>query len=205
MDGLFAFAGVAALIIVTPGPDLVLVTRSILAGGRRAGLLTALGIATGSATWALGAAVGIAALLDASPALLGVIRWVGAGYLAWVGLGALLARDAGTLTGDGNAEPAHRTSTNPFRIGMISNLLHPGQIVFYTSMLPQFIDPARDATPQALVLGAIFAVLALTWFTTYAILAAGLRLWAWERFAPALTRVTGVVLVGLAVRLALRP
>ncbi len=203
MDGLLPFAGVAALIILMPGPDLVLVTRSVLAGGRRAGVLTALGIATGSATWALAAAFGIAALISGSPDLLGLIRWLGAGYLAWIGLRALLAPAAVSRQSDAG-ELFKRPSTNPFRVGMISNLLHPGQAVFYTSMMPQFIDPARPATIQALTLGAIFAAIALTWFTAYATVASSLRLGAWERFDRVLSRVTGVVLIGFAVRLALR-
>ncbi len=205
MDPLLSFAGVAALVILTPGPDLVLVTRNVLTGGRRAGLLTALGIAAGSATWALTAAIGIAALLAASPQLLSVIRWLGAGYLAWIGVRALLGRDGtgGNVTTTGD-RPAGRPLMNPFRVGMISNLLHPGQAVFYTSMVPQFIDATRDATPQALGYGAVFAAIALAWFTTYALVASGLGLGTWQRLAPILTHITGVILIGFAARLAFR-
>jgi threonine/homoserine/homoserine lactone efflux protein len=207
MDQLATFAAVAALVILLPGPDLVLVTRSVLAGGRRSGLLTALGIATGSATWALAAAVGLAALLAAAPDVLSLVRWLGAGYLAWLGMRSLLGRAQGLS--DTGAEPTsgegrQRSWTAPYRIGIISNLLHPGQVVFYTSMLPQFIDPARDATGQALLLGAVFVALALGWFSLYALLAAMVPLARWSSVSPTLQRVTGVVLVGFALRLALR-
>lgn len=205
MDQLVAFAAVAALVILLPGPDLVLVTRSVLGGGRRAGLLTALGVATGSATWALAAAVGLAALLAAAPDLLNLVRWLGAAYLAWLGLRSILGSPEAL-----GAAPAvldrgwHRSWTAPYRVGIISNLLHPGQAVFYTSMLPQFIDPAGDPTAQALLLGAVFVGLALSWFSLYALLAASAPLARWSAISPILGRVTGVVLVGFALRLALR-
>ncbi|MGI8658093.1 MAG: LysE family translocator [Candidatus Limnocylindria bacterium] len=199
MESILAFIGVSLLIIVAPGPDLMLVTRSVLAGGRRAGLLTALGIGTGSGTWALIAAAGLATLLATSPDLLGVIRWAGAGYLAWLGIRALLGR---TSPPPDAASAARGTWRDPYRTGLVGNFLHPGQVVFYTSILPQFIDPTKGTTVQALGLGAIFALIALTWFSAYALVASAIRLRRWERAAPLLTRVTGVVLIGFAVRLA---
>ncbi|MGI8829124.1 MAG: LysE family translocator [Candidatus Limnocylindria bacterium] len=199
MESILAFIGVSLLIIVAPGPDLMLVTRSVLAGGRRAGLLTALGIGTGSGTWALIAAGGLATLLAASPDLLGIIRWAGAGYLAWLGIRALLGR---TLPSPDAARPPSGTWRDPYRTGLVGNFLHPGQVVFYTSILPQFIDPTRGTTVQALGLGAIFALIALTWFSAYALAASAIRLRRWERATPLLSRVTGVVLIGFAVRLA---
>lgn len=203
MDTLLPFAGLAALIVVSPGPDLMLVSRSVLAGGRRAGLATAAGITTGTAVWAMAAAAGLATLLSASPDLLTIIRWLGAGYLAWIGVRAL--RGAGALAslaqGATTSDPSW---AGPFRTGLISNLFHPGQIVFYTSMLPQFIEPSRDPTQQAIVLGVVFAAIVLSWFSTFTVLVSRLPMQRWEWAAPRLTRVTGVVLIGLAARLAAR-
>lgn len=204
MDSLLPFAGLAALIVVTPGPDLMLVTRSVLAGGRRAGVLTSLGIASGSAAWALAAAAGLATLLGASPDLLALVRWLGAGYLAWIGIRALSTRVAPMTPTPGDIQLAHRGRMEPFRTGLISNLLHPGQIIFYTSMMPQFIDPAGEPALEALALGAVFVGILLAWFSTFAVLASKLKPLRWERLAPALTRVTGIVLIGFAVRLVAR-
>ncbi|MEJ7803437.1 MAG: LysE family translocator [Candidatus Limnocylindria bacterium] len=204
METLLPFAGVAALIILTPGPDLMLVTRSVLRGGRRAGVLSALGIAAGSAAWALAAAAGLATLLSASPDLLGIIRWLGAGYLVWIGIRTLLTPAPRLAAVGDEARAPQRSWSEPFRIGLISNLLHPGQVIFYTSMMPQFIDPAGDATLQALVLGAIFATIVVSWFSTYAILASTLQPGRWDAIAPVLTRISGLVLIGFAVRLAAR-
>ncbi len=204
METLVPFAGLAALIVLTPGPDLMLVTRSVLAGRRRAGVLTALGIATGAAAWALAATAGLATLLAASPDLLGVIRLLGAGYLGWIGLRALLSAASATMLDLDSAPPQRRSWTEPYRTGLITNLLHPGQVVFYTSLLPQFIDPAGDPTLQVLRLGAVFVTIVLVWFVAYAVVASSVRAPRWDRLAPALTRVTGVVLIGFAIRLAVR-
>ncbi len=204
METLLPFISLAAFIVLMPGPDLMLVTRSVLRGGRQAGVLTALGIATGAAAWALGAAAGLATLLNASPELLSVIRVLGAGYLAWIGIRALTMHAEPMMeTGDG-ISPPHRTGTESFRVGLVSNLLHPGQVIFYTSMLPQFIDPAGDPTLQVLTLGMVFVSIVLAWFSAYAALASSIGPRFWDRFSPAVLKITGLVLIGFAVRSAAR-
>lgn len=204
MDSLIPFGAVALLIVVTPGPDLALVTRAVLHGGRRDGLLTAVGITAGAASWALAAAIGLAALLSATPAVLDLIRWLGAGYLGWLGIRALLGS-----TRPGPAErvelPAARGPwIGPLRIGLVSNLLHPGQAMFYTSMLPQFIDADADPSLQVLQLGGVFAGIVLAWFMAYAVLASALPMGRWRALTPALSRITGIALIGFAIRLVVR-
>ncbi|MBA2254095.1 MAG: LysE family translocator, partial [Chloroflexi bacterium] len=150
------------------------------------------------------AAAGLATILSASPDLLAIIRWLGAGYLAWIGIRALVRAGAPVTPATDGHRPPRGPWTGSFRMGLISNLLHPGQAVFYTSMLPQFIDPTGDTTLQALRLGTIFAAIVLTWFSIYAVVAGTLRPQRWVSIAPALTRLTGLVLIGFAVRLAAR-
>lgn len=200
MDSLPAFAAVAVLLVVAPGPDFALVTGAVLGGGRRDGVLAALGIATGAAGWALAAVIGLAALLAAAPELLGGIRILGAAYLAWLGVRALLRPNRPTTAAGRRAG----SWSSPYRAGMISNLFHPGQAVFYTSMLPQFIDPAADPTLQVMWLGAVFAAIVLGWFTLYALLASAVRIGRWRSASALLSRVTGLVLIGFAIRLAAR-
>ncbi len=202
MDTIVAFTGLAIVIVVTPGPDLMLVTRSVLNGGARTGLLTALGVASGSAAWALASAAGLVALVAASPDVLTVIRWLGAGYLAWLGIRSLFGRGPTLAPQDAFNRPTGGRS-EPYRAGLISNLLHPGQVVFYASMLPQFIASAGDSLPP-LRLGAIFVAVALAWFSAYALMASRFRRHDWSRIWPAMTRITGIALLGFAVRLAAR-
>jgi threonine/homoserine/homoserine lactone efflux protein len=196
---LLPFAGTAALIVMSPGPDLPLVLRSVLAGGRRAALLTGFGIATGSGIWALGVILGLAAVFSASPGILTVIRWFGAAYLAWLGLRTLVLSDRAVPEPPMASRP--RAVGTPFRMGLVGNLLHPGQVVFYTSMLPQFIDPTANPTRQGLILGTIFVAIVLAWFSTVAFLASAIRRRRWGRIGTSVTRIAAILLIAFAVRL----
>ena len=147
------------------------------------------------------AAAGLAAVLTANPGLFTLIRWLGAGFLAWLGIRALAgARTAGDGAGDRSAS---LPGSGAFQTGLI-NMLHPGQVVFYTSVLPQFIDPARDMASQAVVLGAVFVGIVLVWFATYAALLSRLPIWGLVGTARQLSRLTGIALLGLAASLVLR-
>lgn len=202
MEPTLAFVGVSTLIVMTPGPHLLIVTRSSLQGGRLAGMASALGIAAGTALWSIAAAAGLTAFVATAPGLLAIIRWLGAGYLLWLGVRALVAhpthgsdeppRDAGRPRGVWRA---------PFRIGLLSNLLHPGQVVFFVSLLPQFIDPRGDAALQVARLSVIFVAIVLAWFAVYTLLVARLRMS--PRVATAFQRVSGIAFVAFAVRLVL--
>src|SRR5919112_5575493 len=98
MELLLAFLGVAALVIVTPGPDTAVTIRATLLGGRRAGVMTAFGVVTGQACWSLAASAGVTALLVASEPAFVAVKLAGAAYLVWLGAHALWAAVRG---GDG--------------------------------------------------------------------------------------------------------
>ena len=198
-----AFLGVCLLVIMTPGQDTALIVRRTLAGGRRAGLLVALGVCTGQLLWTLAVGAGVAALLLAwQPAFL-ALRYAGAAYLIYLGAHAL--RDAIRSTGadpdagdSGPAAPAVRSAA-AYRQGLISNLGNAKVAVFFTSLLPQF----GSTFPSMLALGLIFASITLVWLSCYA--AAVDRLGGWLRRSAvrrALDAVTGTVLGALGVRLA---
>jgi len=145
-----AFLGVSALVIVTPGQDTALTIRNTLAAGRRGGVLTALGVAAGQATWALAAAAGVTALLRASEPAFLALRLAGSAYLVYLGLQALraaLRRDHAVATA-----AVARRRVHAFRQGIISNLGNPKMAVFFTSLLPQF----GSSFPALLALGLVF-------------------------------------------------
>lgn len=199
---LLAFAGTATLIVISPGPDLAMVLRGALGGSRQDGILIGLGIAVGSAVWAAGAAVGLATVMTAFPAIVTAIRWFGAAYLAWLGVRTLLAtRSFPSQCGEQAAAPVRRSAASSFRTGLAGNLLHPGQVFFFSSMLPQFVDPTGDPGPQVLVLGCVFVAIVLVWFSGVAVIAAGMRRDRWGKMGPVLARISGVVFIGFAVRL----
>jgi threonine/homoserine/homoserine lactone efflux protein len=178
------FLLIAAVLIVTPGPDFALTVRNSLT--RRGGLATALGVVTGQLVWALAAALGVVALLVASRPAFEAIRLLGACYLVWLGLSTLLSRKHGARL----PRPG-----SPYRQGLLSNLANPKMAIFFASLLPQF-----GASFSALALhGLLFAALTLVWLCAVARTSAALRLPAVRR---ALDLITGIVLVAFGVRLA---
>jgi threonine/homoserine/homoserine lactone efflux protein len=194
------FLALATLVVVTPGVDMALVTKNALVHGRRAALLTAAGVNVGIMLWACAAALGLAALLAASAAAFTVVKLAGAAYLVLLGLRTLLARDRGL--GDAGVRPAPR-DLHAFRQGLVNNALNPKIAVFFTSVLPQFAG-AQPSPGALIVLGLLFSALGWAWLLLYATIAArGRDVLRRERVRRALSRVTGVVLVGLGVRLAL--
>jgi len=211
-ESAFAFAGVAALLTISPGADMALVTRAALADGRGPAFATTLGICLGLVLWALASAVGLAALLSASATAFLVVKVAGATYL--VALGVLALRralrgeppaggPAGGAGGVASAPARHPRRGSAFRQGLVSNLLNPKIAVFYTTVLPQFIAPGDPALAVSLVLVVIHVCLTLAWLSgyAYAVARAGevLRRPIVRR---ALDALTGAVLVGLGVRLA---
>ena len=199
---LVPFLVAAVVIVVTPGVDMALVARNALAHGRPAALATAFGVTTGIALWALAAAAGLAAVVAASAEAFTAIKLAGAAYLVYLGVQSLRsARRAGAAVERGGTRPlAARTA---FRQGLVSNLLNPKIAVFFTSLLPQFVGHGSSPLAGFLLLGAVFDAIGLVWLTLFALAAArGRASLARPRVKAVLDSISGVVLVGLGVRLA---
>lgn len=200
------FALAALVLIMIPGPDQALITRSALVGGRSAGLLTMLGGVLGVTVHATGAAVGLSALLLASAQAFTVLKIVGAAYLLWMGVQTL--RAAARSRRDPEATDSPRTRLRPstaLRQGFLSNALNPKVALFFVTFLPQFLptDGAGGARAHALLLSGVFAVLFVGWFSLYVVLVDGLgRVLRRPRVKAGIERATGVLLVAFAVSLA---
>ncbi|HEX9038513.1 MAG TPA: LysE family translocator [Ktedonobacterales bacterium] len=170
-----AYLAVAALLIVTPGPDTALVTRNALQAGRRAAAFTTLGIAAGSAIWAVASAGGVAALLAQSALAFTVFKFAGAAYLIWLGLRSLFAglrgpRPAPSAPDAASAAPRDVPPLAPLaslRQGLLSNLLNPKAGAIFATALPQFIAPGDSPARLLLMLTAYETVL-LVWLNLYA-------------------------------------
>jgi threonine/homoserine/homoserine lactone efflux protein len=202
-----ALLGIAALVIVTPGPDTALTIRNTLSAGRPGGLGTALGVAAGQAIWTVATSAGVAALLVASTSAFAALRLAGAAYLVWLGGQALWAAvQAHEETGrEAGREPSRRLSVfAAFRQGILSNLGNPKMAVFFTSLLPPFAPVGHAAFPALLALGFLFCGMTLCWLAAYAAVVARagdvLRRIGVRR---AIEAVTGFALLALGVRLAL--
>jgi len=190
-------------LILAPGPDMLYVLARGMAQGRRAGLMSAAGVSTGTMCHAVGAALGLAALLAWSPVLYDLIRYAGAAYLAWL---------AWRLLRGGGEPPAIATEgprpdgARLFRQGLFSNLMNPKVALFALSFLPQFADLERGSlAPQILLLGLIFALLTMLVKGVVGLLSGEIGRLIAAR--PALWRLqqwfAASILLGLAVRMVL--
>jgi threonine/homoserine/homoserine lactone efflux protein len=201
-----AFVGVSLLVIVTPGPDTALTIRSALAGGRREGVRTALGVTCGQAVWTLATSAGVAAVLVASEPAFVTLKLAGAAYLCFLGAGALRSALAAAPREEGAGSPLGGRiawASTPFRQGLISNLANPKMAAFFPSLLPQFAGDGGGAFAEMALLGALFCSLTLCWLSLYAIAVA--RAGALLRRGPVrrlFEGAMGLALVGLGVRLA---
>ena len=204
MRELLAFLGVSALVIVTPGQDTALTIRSTLLGGRRAGLLTALGVSTGQALWTIAASAGITALLLASEPAFLAVKLAGAIYLVFLGAQMLVHALRRTPDALQPAKPggALRPRT-AYRQGVVSNLGNPKMAVFFTSLLPQFAPDSGPRFATFLALGLCFCLMTAAWLTAYAFAVARAKVvFQRPRIRRALDGLTGAVLVALGLRLA---
>ncbi|MFC4854770.1 LysE family translocator [Actinophytocola glycyrrhizae] len=198
-------AGVILLAAISPGPDFVIMLRSVLSGGRRAGMACAAGIASGVLAWAVVTSVGIAGLLAASSVAFTVVKLAGAAYLVLLGVQALMAARRGGYeqTAAPEVEQARRSVFTAYRHGLLTNLFNPKVAVFFLALWPQFLP--HDATvTDTVVLTAVAVLTSLVWFTVLANVVTALR-----RFLTAskvrrtIDAVMGTLLVGIGVRIAL--
>jgi threonine/homoserine/homoserine lactone efflux protein len=203
---LAAFVGVSLLVIVTPGQDTALTIQNTLLAGRRGGVFTALGVSTGQAFWTLAASAGVAALLVASEPAFLAVKLLGAAYLVYLGVHALVAaaRPGGSERLENSGPPAARLATSiAYRQGVVSNLGNPKMAVFFTSLLPQFTPSGGGSFWALLGLGLLFCSFTLVWLTGYALAVAKAGdLLRRPRIRRSLEGLTGAVLVALGLRLA---
>jgi threonine/homoserine/homoserine lactone efflux protein len=197
------FLAAALILIMIPGPDQALITRHALTSGRTAGLFTMLGGATGLTVHATAAAAGVSAILVASETAFTMLKVVGVIYLMWMGVQTIRAA-SGQMVQDENAES--RPAYSPWhylRHGFLSNSLNPKVALFFVTFLPQFLPDSGGAFMYALFLSGLFAALYVVWFScsVFAIeyFATFLRR---PRVRARIERVTGLLLVGFALRLA---
>jgi len=193
------FVATALVLLIVPGPSVLYIVARSVEGGRIAGLVSVLGVQTGALVHIAFAALGISAILASSAVAFSVVKWLGAGYLVWLGLKRIFGRD------DEEDEVAVEPKglSRVFSQGIIVNTLNPKTALFFLAFLPQFIDPARGAAwTQIVLLGAIFVTLALCTDGLYALLSGTASGWLQRNTERAAIRrgqrfVSGGVLIAL--------
>jgi threonine/homoserine/homoserine lactone efflux protein len=199
---LIAYLVASIAIILAPGPAQVLVLTRSISDGKKSGIMTGVGLNVGTIVHGVAAALGLSAILATSAVALATVKYLGAAYLVYLGVKALLTK-------------GHRTTlTNPsggswyqaFIKAVITGILNPKVALFFLAFLPQFVDSQRGSVfLQFFILGIILAILDILYESVLALVAGTFSGWFTRspRFAVWRQRVTGAVLVALGVRLAL--
>lgn len=196
------FIGVSWALIISPGPDMIYVISRGMAHGRRAGMLSAVGVVCGILVHTTAAAFGLTLILQTSALAFSFVKFVGAAYLLYLGARAWRAQSTFRL------EPAASAATSNalFWQGVLSNVLNPKIAIFFLAFLPQFVDRGGGhITLQMVILGLTFACFGLCFLLVVGYSSGTLGRWLTYRphYAQFFQRLAGAILIGLGIRLAL--
>ncbi|QQN85773.1 LysE family translocator [Bacillus toyonensis] len=205
IENYLLFIIMSICLIILPGPDTAMATKNTLVAGKMGGVKTVFGTCIALLIHTLAAVIGLSALIVKSALLFSIFKYVGALYLIYIGIKALLAvkNKEGVNTNDVsiNNDKEH---TSCFRQGFLTNLLNPKIAVFFLTFLPQFLNPSHNTFIQLLVMGLTYLVLTIIWFAFYIFLidkiSAFMKKPKTQRYIQGLT---GIVLIGFGIKLAL--
>ncbi len=199
---LYLFLVASAALLLMPGPAVLYIVARSVSQGRMAGLASVLGIEIANSMHVVAAAFGVSALLLSSALAFNAVKYLGAGYLVYLGMRKLLVADVPEQMDTGPNTSLRRI----FSQGIVVNLLNPKVALFFFAFLPQFVQPAQGHVPvQILSLGFLFVTMAIVSDSIYALLASsiGYRLKSHAHFRSAQRYVTGSIYIGLGLTAAL--
>ncbi|MGE5290686.1 MAG: LysE family translocator [Micromonosporaceae bacterium] len=191
--------GVWAVVVISPGPDFV-VTVSRAARSRRAGLAAAAGIAAGTAVWASGSAVGLAAVFAHYRWVAEAVRWLGAGYLCWLGI-RMIAHARRPLP-EVAADGARRGTGSAWRAGILADLGNPKAAVFWSSLFAAMLPLDTPVWTRVTAIALVVAIAAAWYSFTACVFSLAAVAGAYRRAQSWIDRLTGGVLIALAARVA---
>jgi RhtB (resistance to homoserine/threonine) family protein len=201
-----AFTVIAGLLTITPGADTMLVIRNVMARGRRAGFLTAVGACCGLFVHATLSALGLSLILVNSALAFEVVKMIGATYLVWIGVQSLRQAFGRKHSASGDADLWARPARSYRSLveGFLSNVLNPKVAVFYLAFFPQFMDPGDWVFGKSMLLAGIHWVEGVFWLSIVTLFISRLRSWITQpRVTHAITATTGAVMILFGVRLAM--
>jgi homoserine/homoserine lactone efflux protein len=167
-----AYLVATAVVLILPGPTIMLVVSYALTEGRRSAWPTVLGVAAGDLVALTCSLAGLGAVLSTSATLFVVLKWAGAAYLVWLGIRMWRSE---IRIGEGQAAMRPRAALPMAGHAFIVTALNPKGILFFIAFLPQFVSPAAPIAPQLVLLGGTFLMLAIVNAALYALLAGSVR------------------------------
>lgn len=201
---ILTFTMVASLLVMSPGPNGVLIAKTVPTSGRAAGFANVAGFVAAFYLHGAMAILGISLILVQSATAFTIVKYLGAAYLIWIGVKALIAAYKGVAT-SGNIPPAHRLRTlqTAFAEGFITNALNPKVSMFYLAAFPQFITVGETSAASSFMLVFIHSMINGVWFGAMVLLFSTLTVVAQRgSFQRWLKGVTGVVFIGFGAKLA---
>ena len=206
MDSLLTYISIAAMMVVIPGADTMLLVKNTLRYGPKAGRYTVLGMATGLSFWTLIAILGLSVVIAKSVILFSTIKYLGAAYLIYLGIKSFFAKSVFSLEeiqAQANAptNSSGRHNTESFMQALLSNVLNPKTVLVYITVMPQFIDLNENVNQQLIVLALILTLLAVLWFLTLVYVIDYAKKWLDSpKFQKVFQKSTGLILLGFGVK-----
>lgn len=205
VENFFLFVVMSILLIILPGPDTAIATKNTLSAGRIGGFKTVLGTFCAILIHTIAAVVGLSAIIVKSAFLFSVFKYVGAVYLVYLGVKTIwaLRNKKEEIPMDSNVANKFKNQSH-FKQGFLTNMLNPKVAVFFLTFLPQFVDPGTNTIGPFLLMGVTYAILTAIWFVLYIYLVDQISAFMKRpRTTTVIESITGIVLIGFGVKLAL--
>jgi RhtB (resistance to homoserine/threonine) family protein len=206
MDSLLTYISIAAMMVVIPGADTMLLVKNTLSYGPKAGRYTVLGMAAGLTFWTLIAILGLSVVIAKSVILFSTIKYLGAAYLIYLGIKSFFAKSVFSLEeiqaqANASAKSSSRHNKESFMQALLSNVLNPKTVLVYITIMPQFIDLNGNVNQQLILLASILTLLAVLWFLTLVNVIDYAKKWLNNpKFQKVFQKSTGLLLLGFGVK-----
>lgn len=206
MDSLLTYISIAAMMVIIPGADTMLLVKNTLSYGPKAGRYTVLGMAMGLSFWTLIAILGLSVVIAKSVILFSTIKYLGATYLIYLGIKSFFAKSIFSLEeiqeqANTPGKPTNRHNKDSLMQALLSNILNPKTVLVYITIMPQFINLNENVNQQLIVLALILTFLAVGWFLILVYLIDYAKKWLKNtKFQKAFQKSTGVILVGFGIK-----
>ncbi|RHW32141.1 hypothetical protein D1B31_21640 [Neobacillus notoginsengisoli] len=206
MDSLLTYISIAAMMVLIPGADTMLLVRNTLSYGQKAGRYTILGMATGLIFWTIIAILGLSVVIAKSVILFSTIKYLGAAYLIYLGIRSFFAKSGVSLEeiqahANVPVDSSSRHHKASFMQALLSNVLNPKTVLVYITVMPQFIDLSGNVNQQLIVLASILTGLAVLWFLILVYVIDFAKKWLKNsKFQKVFQKSTGLLLVSFGVK-----